>query len=126
MGPETNIDMQQCPEEDYINHCKNHTPEIFCPREIRCPAETWTDEYMEHFLRFEELSYYWIDGVALCLLSILGILLNISGIVIISRHPSLHNVFNYLLISLFVFDSTYILTTMLNQSLMKQFNVMSR
>ena len=75
---------------------------------------------------FEEKYIYWIDGVVLCSVSIPGLILNILGIIIILRHPSMHNVFNYLLIGLFFFDSTYVVSTMLNQSFMKQFNLVPR
>jgi hypothetical protein len=85
--------------------------------EIVCPA---------NYTAFEEKFIFWVDGIALCTVSIPGLILNITGIAIILKHPSMHNVFNYLLISLFFFDSTYILTTMLNQSFMKQFHLVPR
>ena len=85
--------------------------------EIECPA---------NYTAFERKFIFWVDGIALCSVSIPGLILNITGIVIILKHPSMHNVFNYLLISLFTFDSTYILTTMLNQSFMKQFDLVPR
>ena len=85
--------------------------------EIECPA---------NYTVFEAKFIFWVDGIALCAVSIPGLLLNITGIAIILKHPSMHNVFNYLLISLFFFDSTYILTTMLNQSFMKQFHLVPR
>ena len=75
---------------------------------------------------FEEKYIYWIDGVVLCSVGIPGLILNIMGIIIILRHPSMHNVFNYLLIGLFFYDSTYVLITMLNQSFMKQFDLVPR
>lgn len=122
-----NITRKQCSEDDYyIHHCRTDPSSITCPREIRCPAESWTFEYIEYFMGFEDNSYYWIEGVALCAISIIGLLLNISGIVILSRHQSMRNVFNNLLISLFFFDSTYILAALMNQSLTVQFNIMPR
>ena len=122
---------QQCSEDDYYIHdCdptdKRYPPNITCPREIRCPAESWTFEDIEYFRGFNKIAYYWIDGVALCPISIIGLLLNITGIVILARHQSMRNFFNHLLMSLFLFDSTYILATLMNQSLMVQFKIMPR
>ena len=117
----------QCPEEEYAHRCPpNHPPNITCPREIRCPAESWSVEELKEFDTFEHNAYYGIDGVALCSISIIGLLLNISGVIILARHQSMRNVFNNLLICLFCFDSTYILATLMNQSFMAQFNIMPR
>ena len=127
-----NMTWHQCPEEEYVHRCQPiDSPNITCPRKIHCPAENWADEdfefqSFEEFAKFENNAYYWIDGVVLCPISIIGLLLNMFGIVILSRYQSMRNVFNQLLISLFVFDSTYILTTLMNQSLMVQFNIMPR
>ena len=82
--------------------------------EIDCPPD---------YSEFEKTFLFWVDGVAICSVSIPGLLLNVIGIFIITKHKSMHNIFNYLLISLFIFDSSYILVTMLNQSFMKQFGV---
>ena len=84
---------------------------------IECPA---------NYTVFEEKFIFWVDGIALCVVSILGLLLNFTGIAIIFKHPSMHNVFNYLLINLFFIDSIYILATMLNQTCMKQFDMVPR
>ena len=122
-----NMTGQHCSEDDYYIHlCRTNPSSITCPREIRCPAESWTAEDIEYFAEFDHNAYYWIDGVALCLISIIGLLLNFTGIVILSRHQSMRNVFNNLLISLFFFDSTYILAALMNQSLTVQFNIMPR
>ena len=122
-----NITWRQCPEDEYVHDCEpNHTPNISCPREIRCPAENWGTEDIDNFWSFEDDAYYWIDGVVLCIISIIGLLLNIVGIFILSRHQSMRNVFNNLLISLFFFDSTYIIATLMNQSFTVQFNIMHR
>ena len=84
---------------------------------IECPT---------NYTVFEGKFIFWVDGIALCVVSILGLLLNFTGIAIIFKHPSMHNVFNYLLINLFFFDSIYILTTILNQTCMKQFDLVPR
>ena len=94
--------------------------------EIQCPAAEYDEDYIKYLNDFERKFYFWIDGVALCSISIPGLLLNLTGIIIILKHPAMHNVFNYLLIGLFFFDSLYILVTMLNQSFMKQFNMVTR
>ena len=122
-----NITWKKCSEDDYyIHHCRTDPQNINCPRDIRCPAESWTAEDIEYFTGFDDQAYYWIDGVALCTISIIGLLLNISGIAILAKHQSMRNVFNNLLMSLFFFDSTYIFATLMNQSLTVQFNIMPR
>ena len=70
--------------------------------------------------------YFWMDGVALPSVAIPGSVMNFCAIFVILRHKSMHNFFNFLLISLFSFDSTFILTAMLNQSFLKQFNMTTK
>ena len=88
----------------------NHT-------ELECPG---------NYSEVERDFLFWVDGVALCSVSIPGLLLNVIAIITILTHKSMHNIFNYLLINLFIFDSTYILVTMLNQSFMKQFEIVPK
>ena len=85
--------------------------------EIVCPAD---------YSVIEGRYIYWMDGVLLCFVAIPGLIFNVLGIVIILRYPFMHNMFNYLLIGLFFFDSTYVLIAMLNQSFMKQFDLVPR
>ena len=85
--------------------------------DINCPPD---------YIEFENKYYFWMDGVALSSAAIPGMLMNFCAIFAILRHKSMHNFFNFLLISLFAFDSTYILTAMLNQSFLKQFNMTNK
>ena len=88
----------------------NHT-------EFDCPPD---------YTEFENKFLFWVDGVALCSLSFPGLLMNLTAIIVLIKNKSLHNTFNYLLISLFIFDSTYIFTTISNNSFMKQFGMATR
>ena len=91
--------------------------ESYTQTELDCPA---------NHTEFENSFVFWVDGTALCLIGFPGILLNLTAIFIISRHNTLHNTFNLLLVTLFIFDSTYLVTTLANQSFMKQFNMATK
>ena len=84
--------------------------------DLGCPEDN--SEFISQF-------GYWVDGVVLCCLAVPGLLMNIRAMFVLSTHKSMRNSFNDLLISLAAFDSIYILTAMLNQSILKQFNVKS-
>ena len=70
---------------------------------IDCPY--WTEDDRELVKSFE----YWIGGVAVCCLSIPGMLLNLIAIYLLSTRVSIQTTFNSLLISLFTMDSFYLL-----------------
>ena len=91
-----------------VEHLENNTQVLGCPA---------------NHTEFENTFLFWVDGVALCSLSILGVLLNLIAIFTILRYRGLHTTFNYLLIMLCSFDNCYIFTTMANQGFMKQFNM---
>ena len=63
--------------------------------------------------------YYWIGGVVVILISIIGIILNIGGIWLISKRLSRQNTFNHLLVFLFLVDMIYLILTILNVMLNK-------
>ena len=86
-------------------------------KQLDCPA---------NHTEFENIFVFWVDGVALCSLSIIGLTLNFIAIYILIRNKTLHNSFNYFLVALFSFDNGYIFTTMINQSFMKQFNITTK
>ena len=52
---------------------------------------------------------FWIDVVVMNCIAISGLILNLFAIYILSTRRSMRNFFNSLLISLFVFDSTFLL-----------------
>ena len=62
----------------------------------------------------------------MCSIAIPGILLNWTAIFIITRNKELHHSFNYFLLALFIFDTTYLFTTIANQSFMKQFGMATK
>ena len=80
----------------------------------------------EDHSEFENDFTFWVDGVTLCSIAIPGILLNLTAIFIITRNKELHHSFNYFLVALFIFDSTYLFTTIANQSFMKQFGMATK
>ena len=80
----------------------------------------------EDHSEFENEFAFWVDGVALCSIAIPGILLNWTAIFIITRNKELHHSFNHFLLALFIFDTTYLFTTIANQSFMKQFGMATK
>ena len=110
-------------EEDVVSEEQintNDLRELKNYSELNCPSDF---SNITEFLKFEEKVLYWIDGVTLCSFSIPGIIMNCIVVLVIVKHKSMHNHFNYLLICLFLFDSLYMLTTISNQSFMKQFRM---
>ena len=51
---------------------------------------------------------YWVGGVGVCLVSLIGLVLNSLSIFAISRNLSTHNIFNHLICMLFIVDSMYL------------------
>ena len=85
----------------------------FCPKYTK-----WADNFLDQFS-------YWEDGVALCCVAILGVLMNGTAIFALSFKRSMRNTFNFLLISLFVFDSIFLLTLLL-QSFKRHFSLATK
>ena len=104
-------------EQLWQNKTENELGPRYDYTDIDCPP---------NYVEFEDKYYFWMDGIALSSAAILGSLMNFCAIFVILNHKSTHNFFNFLLISLLVFDSTYILTAMLNQSFLKQFNMVNK
>ena len=69
---------------------------------IYCPIWTKHDRDIVDF--FE----YWFGGVAVCCLSVPGIILNLTAIFVLLTRVSINTTFNSLLISLFSMDSFYL------------------
>ena len=86
---------------------------------LNCPL--WTENDRELVRSFE----YWVGGVAVCCLSIPGMLLNIIAICLLCTRVSIQTTFNSLLISLFTMDSFYLLFETL-KSFRTKFNIESR
>lgn len=69
---------------------------------IICPEWTQNDSNLV------EAFQYWLGGVAVCCLSVPGILVNAIAIYILYSKVSIYTTFNSLLIGLFTFDSLYL------------------
>ena len=52
---------------------------------------------------------YWVGGVGVCIVSLTGLLLNLTAICVLLQRLSNHNNFNQLIVALFVVDSLYLL-----------------
>lgn len=75
----------------------NQTPSLQCP--------IWTNADEKLIDQVE----YWVGGIFICCLSIPGILMNLIAILALLLKSSNRTTFNSLLISLFTFDSIYLL-----------------
>ena len=71
--------------------------------ESNCPRFTEMDKQIVYIFR------YWISGVLLCGVGILGLVMNTIAIIILSSRAANRIFFNKLLISLFTFDCVYLL-----------------
>ena len=66
---------------------------------------TWTDNDRNIYFGFS----YWMGGIAVILVAIVGIILNLAGTcLIIAYRLSKHNIFNHLIIFLFIVDSFFL------------------
>ena len=51
---------------------------------------------------------FWVGSIAVCCVAIPGLLMNLTAICVLLTRISIQNIFNHLLISLFVFDSIFL------------------
>ena len=90
-----------------MNHSLEHLgdihPTINQTLSVQCPI--WTEEDQKLIDQVE----YWVGGISVCCLSIPGMLMNFIAILALITKSSNHTTFNSLLISLFTFDSIYLL-----------------
>ena len=56
---------------------------------------------------------YWVGGIVVIAISVIGIILNICGICLISKRLSKQNTFNHLLMFLFLVDMIYLILSIL-------------
>ncbi|XP_040563468.1 FMRFamide receptor [Lepeophtheirus salmonis] len=82
-----------------------------------CPTSDQASEYLINQVKF------WVEGVSLSLVAIIGAIGNILSIIVLS-HPDLRNSFNLLLIGLSIFDSIYVFVSFL-EALRKSFGIVS-
>ena len=64
------------------------------------------------YLIFDNVEY-WVGGIVVIVISIIGILLNICGICLITKRLSKQNTFNHLLVFLFLVDMIYLVLSIL-------------
>ena len=69
---------------------------------IECPIFSNQDIQIYDDIR------YWVGGVGVCLLSLVGLILNSVSIFVISRNLTTQNIFNHLIGILFVVDSIFL------------------
>ena len=67
--------------------------------ELNCTERT------EKEIKTTELFHYWVGGVAVIIISIIGIVLNIAAIRNIIPRLSSNHIFNHLIVTLFIVDS---------------------
>ena len=70
---------------------------------IECPIFSNQDIQIYDDIR------YWVGGVGVCILSLVGLMLNSVSIFVISRNLTTQNIFNHLIGILFVVDSIFLL-----------------
>ena len=58
--------------------------------------------------------WYWVDGVILFCVGMVGLLLNLAAVYILASRKAMRNMFNNLLISLFCFDSLYLMLMLIS------------
>ena len=71
--------------------------------QIDCPI------FSNHDMQIYDDIRYWVGGVGVCLVSLVGLTLNSVAIFAISRNLTTHNIFNHLIGILFVVDSIFLL-----------------
>ena len=70
----------------------------------------WTEEIGHTY----ELFTYWFGGLAVIIVAIVGILLNLAGAFLILTRLSKHNIFNHMIVILFIVDTLFLLFIMLS------------
>ena len=61
-----------------------------------------------HDIKIYDDVRYWVGGVGVCLVSLIGLVLNSLSIFAISRNLWKHNIFNHLILILFIVDSMFL------------------
>ena len=60
---------------------------------------------------------FWVEGIGIVSLSLIGITFNLLAIVVLSVRKSMQNMFNYLLICLFCADTAFLLLNITSSTL---------
>ena len=83
---------------------------------------TWTAKDENLYRVFS----YWVGGIAVILVAIVGIILNITGIgLILAFRLSKHNIFNHIIVFLFIVDSVFLFVKIIDV-LVQNFNVKNK
>ena len=77
-------------------------------RLTKCPIWTYEDFELLDSFRF------WVGGVLVCCVAVLGLALNLLAIGVLFRRFSAKNIFNQLITSLFLFDSIFLASQLIN------------
>ena len=75
--------------------------------QLICP--NWTDRDYE----IRDIFSFWVGGIAVCCVAVPGLILNLTAICVLSTRVSTKNNFNQLITSLFVFDSIFLLSALI-------------
>ena len=78
-------------------------------------SDTFCPEFSEIDKTIVYMFRYWISGIVLVAVGVLGFILNITAIFMLSSRTASKIFFNKLLISLFTFDSIYILMEIMDR-----------
>ena len=78
-------------------------------------SDTFCPEFSEIDKTIVYMFRYWISGIVLVAVGVLGFILNITAIFLLSSRAASKIFFNKLLISLFTFDSIYILMEIIDR-----------
>ena len=84
-----------------------------------------TPAYCGSFHEVSEQAIFWIEGVLLCAVGIIGLFGNMVTFRVLSKIPSKYNIFNKLLMQLVSVDSISILLIVVDYSLRKSFHLFS-
>ena len=74
---------------------------------LNCPI--WTKRDYD----IRDVYSFWVGGIAVCCVAVPGLFLNLTAICVLSTRVSTKNNFNQLLTSLFVFDSVFLFSALI-------------
>ena len=74
---------------------------------LNCPI--WTKRDYD----IRDVYSFWVGGIAVCCVAVPGLFLNLTAICVLSTRVSTKNNFNQLITSLFVFDSVFLLSALI-------------
>ena len=88
-------------------HLNSSSIKPIVSRGIHCPILT------QHEIEIFETARYWLGSVGICCIAIPGLLLNVIAIYVLVVYSTRKNIFTKLIVSLFVFDTIYLVLKLL-------------